>query len=213
MFRLISFAIGYLLGGIQNAIVYSKLQGTDIRNHGSGNAGTTNVMRTFGRKAGLLIFVLDILKAVVAVVVARLIFREDSVVAGLYAAIGAIIGHSYPLFFGFKGGKGIAVTVGSIYMIDVRIGILVSIAFLISLKLSKMVSLSSMVLTGLVPILLFVFYRNGSAFNYMGRSSFAEIVALGIVIAAITIFRHKANIERIMSGTEAKVGQKKVNSL
>ncbi|OOB77554.1 MAG: acyl-phosphate glycerol 3-phosphate acyltransferase [Epulopiscium sp. Nuni2H_MBin001] len=212
MFRLISFVIGYLFGGIQNAIVYSRLKGTDIRNHGSGNAGTTNVMRTFGRKAGLMIFALDVLKAAIAVVVARLIFKETSIVAGLYAAIGAIIGHSYPLFFGFKGGKGIAVTVGSIYMIDIRIGILVSIAFGISLKLTKMVSFSSMILTGLVPILLFVFYRNGSSFNFIGNSSFVEIVILGAVIAAITILRHKSNIERILNGTEAKVGQKKVNT-
>ncbi|OON92935.1 MAG: acyl-phosphate glycerol 3-phosphate acyltransferase [Epulopiscium sp. Nele67-Bin001] len=212
MFRLISFVIGYLFGGIQNAIVYSRLKGTDIRNHGSGNAGTTNVMRTFGRKAGLMIFALDVLKAAIAVVVARLIFKETSIVAGLYAAIGAIIGHSYPLFFGFKGGKGIAVTVGSIYMIDIRIGILVSIAFGISLKLTKMVSFSSMILTGLVPILLFVFYRNGSSFNFVGNSSCVEIVILGAVIAAITILRHKSNIERILNGTEAKVGQKKVNT-
>ncbi|OON98803.1 MAG: acyl-phosphate glycerol 3-phosphate acyltransferase [Epulopiscium sp. Nele67-Bin004] len=201
MFRIIALVIGYLLGGIQTAIVYSRLQGTDIREHGSGNAGSTNILRVFGKKAALTVFIGDLLKAIIAVVVSRMLFPEDSIVAGLYAAIGAIIGHSYPMFFGFKGGKGIAVTVGSIYFIDVRIGIIVSIIFLISVYLTKIVSLSSMLLTASIPVFIYLFHRY--------QPSVTEAVILGATISFITIFRHRSNIKRIIEGTESRLGQKK----
>lgn len=201
MYRLIALGLGYLLGGIQTAILYGKLKGIDIRNHGSGNAGATNTLRVLGKKAALIVFLGDVLKAIVAVIAAKLLFPEMALISGLYAGIGAIIGHSYPIFFKFKGGKGIAVTVGAIYMIDLRVAIIVSLIFIASALITRIVSLSSLLLTSFIPILFFVFYR--------GNEYKVEAVILGIVIAALTAYRHKANIERMINGTEAKLGSKK----
>ena len=201
MYRLIALGLGYLLGGIQTAILYGRFKGIDIRNHGSGNAGATNTLRVLGKKAAFIVFLGDVLKAVLAVVIAKLLFPQVSLLAGLYAGVGAILGHSYPLFFKFKGGKGIAVTVGSIYFIDLRIALIVSIIFIVCAYFTRIVSMSSLLLTGFIPILLFVFYK--------GDPHIVEIVTLGVVIAAITAFRHKANIERLLNGTEAKLGSKK----
>lgn len=201
MYRLIALIIGYLLGGVQTAILYSSLKGMDIRQHGSGNAGATNTLRVLGKKAALIVFIGDVIKAAVAVLIAKWLFAEHATIAALYAGIGAILGHSYPVFFKFKGGKGIAVTVGAIYFIDVRIGLLVSIIFIVSAYLTKIVSISSLLLTGFIPVCLAFFYR--------GASGYGEMVGLGVVIALITAYRHKENIKRLMAGTESKLGSKK----
>ncbi|OON94305.1 MAG: acyl-phosphate glycerol 3-phosphate acyltransferase [Candidatus Epulonipiscioides saccharophilum] len=201
MYRIIMLIIGYLLGSIQFSIIYSKyFAGKDIREQGSGNAGSTNVIRIYGKRIGISVFCCDFLKAALAVLIARIIFRDHQLIAALYAAIGAIIGHSYPLYFGFKGGKGVAVTVGSIYTINLLIGIISTIVFYISLKLTRMVSLSSMLLTSSVPICLYFLYR--------GRPYTCEAVILGCVIAGLTIFRHHSNIARIINGTESKTRAK-----
>lgn len=201
MYRLIALGLGYLLGGIQTAILYGRLQGIEIREHGSGNAGATNTLRVLGKKAALIVFIGDVLKAAAAVMIAKLLFPDTSLLAGLYAGIGAIIGHSYPLFFKFKGGKGIAVTVGTIYFIDIRIALIVSLIFIISAWTTRIVSSSSLLLTGFIPILLYVFYK--------GSPNIVEIVSLGVVIAGITAYRHKENIARLLNGTESKLGSKK----
>lgn len=201
MYRLIALGLGYLLGGIQSAILYGRFKGIEIRNHGSGNAGATNTLRVLGKKAALIVFLCDVLKAALAVIIAKVLFPETALIAGLYAGIGAIVGHSYPLFFKFKGGKGIAVTVGAIYMIDLPIALMVSVIFIISAFITRIVSVSSLLLTGFIPVLLFAFYR--------GNEHIVEIVTLGVVIAAITAYRHKANIKRLMEGTESKLGSKK----
>ncbi|MBU3811759.1 MAG: glycerol-3-phosphate 1-O-acyltransferase PlsY [Candidatus Niameybacter stercoravium] len=201
MYRLVALGLGYLLGGIQSAILYGRFKGIEIRNHGSGNAGATNTLRVLGKKAALIVFLCDVLKAALAVIIAKLLFPEMALLAGLYAGIGAILGHSYPLFFKFKGGKGIAVTVGAIYMIDLPTALIVSLIFIISAWITRIVSISSLLLTGFIPILLFVFYK--------GNEHIVEIVTLGVVIAGITAYRHKANIKRLMEGTESKLGSKK----
>lgn len=201
MYRLIALVVGYLLGGVQTAILYSRLKGMDIRHHGSGNAGATNTLRVLGKKAAIKVFVGDVLKAVIAVLLVKWIFPDNAIVAALYAGIGAILGHSYPLFFNFKGGKGIAVTVGAIYFIDIRIGLIVSIIFIVSAYITKIVSISSLLLTGFVPVCLYFFYR--------GAANITEIVILGVVIALLTAYRHKENIKRLIEGTESKLGSKK----
>lgn len=201
MYRLVALGLGYLLGGIQSAILYGRLKGIEIRNHGSGNAGATNTLRVLGKKAALVVFLCDVLKAAVAVSLAKLLFPDTALLAALYAGIGAILGHSYPLFFKFKGGKGIAVTVGAIYMIDLKTALIVSVIFIVSAWITKIVSISSLLLTGCIPVFLFVFYK--------GNEHIVEIVILGIMIAGITAYRHKANIKRLMEGTESKLGSKK----
>lgn len=201
MYRLVALGLGYLLGGIQSAILYGRFKGIEIRNHGSGNAGATNTLRVLGKKAALIVFLCDVLKAAVAVSLAKLLFPDTALLAALYAGIGAILGHSYPLFFKFKGGKGIAVTVGAIYMIDLKTALIVSVIFIVSAWITKIVSISSLLLTGFIPVFLFIFYR--------GNEHIVEIVILGIMIAGITAYRHKANIKRLMEGTESKLGSKK----
>lgn len=201
MYRVIALGLGYLLGGIQTAVLYSRLKGMDIREHGSGNAGATNTLRVLGKKAGLVVFLGDVLKAALAVLIAELLFKEYAYIAGLYAGIGAILGHSYPMFFKFKGGKGIAVTVGAIYMIDLRIALIASITFIVCASITRIVSISSMLLTASIPLCIFLFYRQ-EAFGTEG-------IILGLFIALFTAYRHKENIKRLLKGTESKLGTKK----
>lgn len=201
MYRVIALVVGYLLGGIQTAVLYSRFKGLDIREHGSGNAGATNTLRVLGKKAALIVFIGDLLKAIVAVICVKLLFPEHSYLAGLYAGLGAIIGHSYPVFFGFKGGKGIAVTVGAIYFIDFKIALLVTAVFLISVTLTRIVSISSMLLTACVPLGIILFHKS--------TGYFTEALIIGLAIAGFTAYRHKANIHRLLNGTEAKIGVKK----
>ena len=122
MERLVCVAIGYLFGLFQTAYIYGKLHGIDIRNYGSGNAGTTNTLRVLGTKAGLIVLAGDILKCILAIAAVRLLFaggvHEDMYyLLAMYAALGAILGHDYPFYLGFKGGKGIAATAGLILAI------------------------------------------------------------------------------------------------
>ncbi len=200
MYRAVVLCIGYLLGGIQTAVLYSRIKGMDIRQHGSGNAGATNTLRVLGKKAGLIVFLGDVLKAALAVMIAKILFKDDSYIAGLYAGIGAILGHSYPLFFKFKGGKGIAVSVGAIYFIDVRIALIASVAFIVCAALTKIVSLSSMLLTWSIPVGMILFNRT--------QTYFIESLLLGCIIGALTTYRHKENIKRLLNGTESKLGAK-----
>ncbi|MGL4363160.1 MAG: glycerol-3-phosphate 1-O-acyltransferase PlsY [Cellulosilyticaceae bacterium] len=202
MERIIALGIGYLCGGIQSAVLYSRLKnGVDIREHGSGNAGTTNTMRVLGKKAGIIVFLADFFKAILAIIIAKALFGGNPYIIGLYAGIGAILGHSYPLFFKFKGGKGIAVTVGVMYFIDLKIGLIASAVFFITLYFIKIVSLSSMLLTMTIPVCILIFYKDASFFN--------EAMALAVFIVAFTTYRHKENIKRLIAGTEARVKSKK----
>lgn len=122
---ILSLLIGYLLGSINPAIIYSRLKGRDIRTLGSKNAGATNTLRNFGKGAALIVTLSDILKCVAAILAASLLarlFAEDELVSKIFAATGCILGHNFPVYFGFKGGKGVLVSVTALFMIDWRIG-------------------------------------------------------------------------------------------
>ncbi|MBP5281217.1 MAG: glycerol-3-phosphate acyltransferase, partial [Lachnospiraceae bacterium] len=122
MVRVISIVIGYAFGLFQTAFFYGKMHGIDIREHGSGNSGTTNALRVLGTKAGLIVFLGDCIKCILAIVIVRLIFggshAEIVKLLGLYAGAGAILGHNYPFYMNFKGGKGIAATAGMVIAFD-----------------------------------------------------------------------------------------------
>lgn len=201
MYRLVSFIIGYLLGGIQSAILYGKMKGIDITQHGSGNPGTTNAARVLGKKAGVIVLIIDLLKAIVAVLLVKIFFQEADLLVGLYAGIGTILGHSYPLFFKFKGGKGIATTAGMLLALDFRIFLIAGILFLITFGFSRIVSISSLILTASIPLIIIAFYS--------GEPYGIEAMILGIAITGITFYRHKANIKRLIEGTESKLIIKK----
>lgn len=198
--------IGYLLGGVQSSILVGRLNGIDIRAHGSGNAGTTNTIRVMGKKAGALVLIIDIFKAVIAIALAKLIFGAShpnaEILVALYSGIGAILGHSYPLFFGFKGGKGIATTAGTLIGIDFRLFLVAAAVFLICFAITKIVSISSLLMTASLPILISVVYAG------QGKVGL-EAMGLAMLITAFTFYRHKANIRRLIDGTEAKLTSKK----
>jgi len=206
MYRVGALLIGYLLGGVQSAILVSRLKGIDIRNQGSGNAGTTNTIRVLGKKAGALVLIIDILKAVVAIGLSKLIFdgshQYANILIALYSGIGAILGHSYPLFFNFKGGKGIATTAGTLIGIDLRLFLVGGAVFLICFGITKIVSISSLLMTASIPILIII--------AYAGKGSIGiEAMVLAFFITTFTFYRHKANIKRLIDGTEAKLTSKK----
>ena len=199
MYRLGALVIGYLLGGVQSAILLGRLKGIDIRTQGSGNAGTTNTVRVLGKKAGALVLVIDILKTLVAILISRLLFQSVApvIVIALYAGVGVILGHSYPLFFGFKGGKGIAATAGILIGINLRLTLICAIIFFTCFGITKIVSLSSLLVTAALPFLIIMFY--------CGQPGGMEAMLLGFVIMAITYYRHKDNIKRLLNGTESKL--------
>ena len=112
MFRLICLVIGYCIGCIETAHVVGKLWKVDLRKHGSGNLGTTNALRVLGKKAGAIVFIGDIMKSVIAYLICRAVFKDNGTIAGLFGSAGAVLGHNFPFYLNFKGGKGIAVMIG-----------------------------------------------------------------------------------------------------
>lgn len=206
MYRLGALLIGYLLGGVQSAILVGRFQGIDIRAHGSGNAGTTNTIRVLGKKLGALVLIIDILKAVLAIALSKWIFGathpNEMILIALYSGIGAILGHSYPLFFGFKGGKGIATTAGTLIGIDFRLFLVAACVFLICFAMTKIVSMSSLLMTASLPILMSIMYAGTGSIGI-------EALVLAFGVTGFTFYRHKSNIKRLMNGTEAKLTSKK----
>ncbi len=202
MGRALTLIIGYLLGSVQTAIIIGRLKGLDIRSHGSGNAGATNALRVLGLKFAALVFVGDMLKAVVAILLANLLFSAQMsyLLIAAYAGLGAILGHNWPVYFQFKGGKGIAVSFTTLLMIDYRVGLICVAIFIAIVIVTRYVSLGSVVLTVAAPILFTLFHRT--------NPQFIEMIVLITVIPVLAIYQHRANIGRLLKGTESKLGQK-----
>lgn len=190
----------YLLGNISTSyIVAKRLTGVDIRTQGSGNAGSTNVLRTLGKKAGALTFIGDVLKGLISVLIAKgiaNIFNLDETTCAYLAVVAVVLGHNYPVFLGFRGGKGVATSLGSMLGMNPIIALLCLGFFIIIVATTKYVSLGSILGIGLSPIIMAMNH------NYKGI-----LVTLFLTISvAIT---HRANIKRLLSGTERKLGEKK----
>ena len=209
--RIICLVIGYILGNFQTAYFYGKLQGIDIREHGSGNAGTTNALRVLGKKAGLIVFVGDVLKTVLAVVVCRLIFKgthgDMLPLLGVYAAAGAILGHNFPVQLGFKGGKGIACTAGLIATLGPIMIVLEAVTFLLIAFFTRYVSLGSIIVVIELVINMVVLGQMG--YYGMSQAHLIEMYLLAAALSTMAILRHRANIKRLLNGTENKIFQKK----
>ena len=195
------FAGAYLLGSASlSIIVSSKLFGGDIRRMGSGNAGATNMTRVFGWGAGVLTLFGDALKAVISMVIGNLLFGDIGLAL---AGAGCIFGHCFPIFHGFKGGKGVSVGGAVAFAIDWRVGLVVVGAFLIGVLLSKKVSMGS--ICGALAILI------GARVFQMSDPK----VALAAFCMCLVIIRHRANISRLIAGTEnfkAGKSRKKTNT-
>ena len=210
MERLICVAIGYLFGLFQTGYIYGMINHVDIRKHGSGNAGTTNALRTLGWKAGAITFIGDCLKCVLAVLLVRFIFADSSHVEllAIYAGLGAVLGHNFPFYLNFKGGKGIASTVGLILAVNPVMFLIVAIVFIAIVWFTQYVSLGSIVIMVLFVIQV-VIYGQMDGFGLTGGELY-EFYAIAIVLAALAIWRHRANIKRLATGTENKTDIRKI---
>ena len=203
--RLASLAIGYIFGLFQTAFIYGKMQGIDIREHGSGNAGTTNTLRTLGVKAGAIVFVGDLLKCLIAVHVVRLVFHAEGdmhYLLGLYGAAGAILGHNFPFYLKFKGGKGIACSagmVGAFHLAFIPVGLLV---FFSVFNITHYVSLSSMLFYLGVLIQMVVMGQSG-AFG-MTQPHLIELYVITAFLTVLAHWMHRENIMRLLKGVERK---------
>ena len=187
----------YLLGSIPSALWIGKLfYKTDIREHGSGNLGGTNTFRVLGKTAGLAVTTLDILKGTAAVLLLLLPLYENANVHPLIPGILAVVGHMYPVFAHFKGGKAVATSGGVVLAYNWPVFVLVLITFFIVLKLTKMVSLTSMVVS-VVGFLYSIYYYFKTGDPYL-------TLMLGL-FGLFIFYRHRENIGRIKAGTEPKV--------
>ncbi|GAB3515031.1 glycerol-3-phosphate 1-O-acyltransferase PlsY [Emticicia fontis] len=194
----------YLLGSIPTAVWYGKIfHGVDVRQHGSGNAGATNSLRTFGRKAGIIVLIIDFLKGFLAVLSAQFLFPDTDNYLPLIMGLVAVIGHLYPVFAQFRGGKGVATALGVIAASFPMTVIICMVVFFIIVFLTKYVSLGSMLGALAFPIQI--------ALNVWNVNPTHDVyyIAFGTALFLILVFTHRHNIQRLMSGTENKFGAKK----
>ena len=190
--------VPYFLGSINFGIIISKLfHGEDIREYGSGNAGMTNMLRTYGKRDAAITLIGDALKAVVAVILGRILF---GISGGYVAGLTCILGHAFPCYYKFKGGKGVVVTAATIAVIDWRIFLVLLGIFILVVAFSKYISLGSVCGMLVVPLLVQVWDR-GLSIN----------VLLSCLISALVIFLHRGNIKRIYNGTESKLSLSKTD--
>ena len=198
--------IAYLIGSINFSVILSKkMAGFDVREKGSGNAGTTNMLRSVGKKAAIITLICDILKGIVAIGIALIIGKMVAdVQASLLvqiAGIAVVIGHTFPIFFEFRGGKGVATSLGVLLMTNWQIGLICLVFALVLMALTRVVSMGSIAAAILYPVLtLFItshYIVEGNYFIY------------SVILAIIVAFNHRANIKRILNGTENKLSFKK----
>lgn len=200
---LLAALVAYLLGSINFSIIISKIfANTDIRQHGSGNAGGTNMFRLLGAKAGLLTIFFDVLKSLVAVFLGKYIIMggEDALAAAL-AGLFCIVGHMYPAFFGFKGGKGVAAALGMALMLNFLAGLCLLALFGVIVLATGYVSLGSIVAA--------VFFALSVVLLHLNDLNALWIGILGVLTGALIIWAHRSNIGRLVSGTEKRVRGKK----
>ncbi len=202
---LIIFVVSYLTGSINSAIIVGRIMGgDDIRSHGSGNAGATNALRTYGKKAALYVTLGDCLKSaiscIIALVAASILERtSDGRAILLYAAgFGAVLGHNFPVFFGFKGGKGILVSVTALAFADWQIALMVFVISIAVMAITRYVSLGSV-----LGAVLFM------TFAVTLRTDNVAYIVYTFVLGILAIYRHRQNIVRLIKGTESKLGKKK----
>lgn len=206
MERIICIIIGYVFGMFQTAFFYGKMHGIDIREHGSGNAGTTNTLRVLGTKAGLIVFAGDVLKCMIAVWITTLIFKgshaDEIYLLKLYTAAGAILGHNYPFYLKFKGGKGIAATAGLILAFHpyfIPVGFVLFFGVFLT---THYVSLGSLLIyVGLMTEMVIC----GQA-GLFGSTQpvLNEMYAVTAFLTILAFYKHKENISRLLHGNERK---------
>lgn len=213
MVRLACVLIGYVFGLFQTSYLYGRMKGIDIREHGSGNAGATNALRTLGKKAGAITFFGDCFKCVFAVVTVRLLFADygDSgenmgVLLGMYASMGVILGHNFPFYLGFKGGKGIAATAGLYVSLDPVLMLIGAISFIAAVAVTKYVSVGSILVV--IELLAGVLIYGSLGKWGLTQPHLYEMYGITAFLTLLALYRHKKNIKGLLHGTERKLGEK-----
>jgi glycerol-3-phosphate acyltransferase PlsY len=194
-----SFAIvlAYLIGAIPFGLLFTKVfSGVDVRSVGSGNIGATNVLRAAGKKAAVFTLLADCLKGLVPVLIVRLVLRDDALV--VLTGIAAVLGHNFPVYLGFRGGKGVATSYGVILAATPLLGLICLLIWLGSALVWRYSSLSALISFLAYPFLVFSQFPESKALG-----------ALALFLAGMIYFRHRENIKRLVAGTESKIGQKK----
>ena len=202
--------IAYLIGSVNFSILISKkMAGFDVREKGSGNAGTTNMLRSVGKKEAAITLICDILKGVVSIVIAiivgNIVKNLDRELLLQIAGIAVVIGHTFPIFFGFKGGKGVATSLGVLLMSNWQIGLICLVFALVLMALTRMVSLGSCGAAVLFPVLTLFINQHYTVLTE-GKSGRVYFV-YSVILAIIVLYNHRSNIKRILNGTENKLGK------
>ncbi len=196
---LIMLVAGYLLGCVNSSIILTRLiEKKDVRDFGSGNAGFTNTLRNFKLRTAVLVFAGDAVKAAIALTLAVLLAPGQAYV--LYAtAIGVILGHNFPVFYGFKGGKGILVSAVALFFADWRIGLIVFVISVLVMFTTRYVSVGSLSGAALLPVAAAVL-----------RGGDTQILMFALILSLLSIYMHRENIRRLIKGEENRFGRKKV---
>jgi glycerol-3-phosphate acyltransferase PlsY len=194
---ILSVVIAYLLGSVSFSYLAGRLiAGIDIREHGSGNAGATNTLRVLGPKVAAFVLLADLLKGVISVLLAEWLTGGQEA-AAVCAGIAAIAGHNWPVYFGFRGGKGIATTIGVSFTLVPLVALSAGIVALLLLLALRIVSLASLTFTTLMPIFVFLYHMP------LNKLWFT------LILAALALWRHRSNIERLLKGEEKRIGRKR----
>ncbi len=213
MERIYCLLIGYIFGLFQTAYIYGRMNGIDIREYGSGNAGTTNTLRILGKKAGVIVLAGDILKTILAITVSRLLFGDSKpemiYLLSLYAATGAILGHNFPFYLKFKGGKGIAATAGLLLSFHWMFTIIAVPLFFGTFFLTHYVSLGSLLVYAGFLIEIIVLGQKG--FFQMSQAHLNEMYAVAFFLTVMAYTKHRTNIVRLFKGEERKTYLTKKN--
>lgn len=205
--------ISYLLGSLNFGVILSnKLKKDDVRNHGSGNAGTTNMLRSYGKGYAILTIIGDMLKVVVAIVIAFKIYEytptvlnetyssvniDQNMLLKSFAGFFCVLGHIFPVFFKFKGGKGVATSGGMVFVVDWRIALILLAVFIVVVAVTKYVSLGSIIMALLYPVMIYVFHKS------------LILTAIALVFTIIVVVAHRGNIKKLLNHTESKITDKK----
>lgn len=213
MIRVVCLLIGYCFGIFQTAFIYGKIHGIDIREKGSGNSGTTNALRVLGKKAGIIVFLGDALKAVFAMALVHFLFKDNYPEMGallrMYAGAGVVLGHNFPFYMGFKGGKGIAATGGISLGMAWQCMIAVAVTFFSIFFATHYVSLGSLCMYVVFVIALAVMGQMG-CFG-MTQACLTEMYIIALLLMIMAFVRHRGNIERLVHGNERKTYLTKKN--
>lgn len=218
MIRLLCLVVGYFFGAFQTAYFYGKLHGIDIRTMGSGNAGTTNTLRVLGTKAGMIVLIGDVIKTVLAIAFARAFIISNYAPEGteylyvLYTAAGAILGHNFPFYMQFKGGKGIASTFGLILAFHpwfIPMGVILFLGVFIT---THYVSLGSLLIYAGFVIQLVIMGQTGNLGD-VEQAVLNEMYVVALLLMAMAYWKHRENIKRLLTGTERKTYLLKKNKV